>query len=110
MYEVFYELGEENYPIVRVGDSFLSPKFLDENNIPIEIVNTYEPDWVLLKERINQKYNDGKIKDRYTTNGKITAKDILDNANEETDEGYRYMLQEHNAIRYMVEEHGSESI
>jgi len=110
MYEVFFELGEENYPVVRIGEDFLSPKDLIENNIPIEVINTIDPDWDLLTERIKLKISDGRIIERYTTNGKITPEDILSNVIDRTDDGYRYMIQEHNTIRYMVEEHGSESI
>jgi len=104
LYEKFKKLGEEEYPIVQVEDTFLTPSYMFKEDIPEEIINTIDPNWELLTARIIKRYNEGKIKERYTTNGLVTPDDVYDNVINRTDDGYRYLLQEHNYIRYILEE------
>lgn len=110
IYHRFVELKEERYPIAKIGDEFFSAKDLFIQEIPIESVNTIDPDWDVLQKRLEMKKEDGTLQEVYTTNGLITPDEQIENVIDRTDEGFRYMLREHGQIRFIIEEYGSESI
>jgi len=96
-------IKEDDIPIVKIGDDYITPLEMIEQDLPKEIINTSSIDWDLLSLRIEEKYKKGRIEDRYTTNGLITAEEIMENVRDRTDDGFRYMMMEHGIIRDLIE-------
>lgn len=66
----FNQIGEADYPIVKIDDTYYTPKML--YNQHVEFVLPVTPDYEVLEKRAEMKYNQGKIHDTYTPNGLIT--------------------------------------
>lgn len=101
--ELFRKLKEDDIPITKNGDSYITPNKVYEEDLPLVMSMPNTPDWELLEKRLEAKYEKGMILPIYTINGELTSEQQMEEVRNKTEEGYKLMLAENGLLRFLMQ-------